>query len=89
MIDLLVGSEGTLAIIVGIQLTLSPIPAATSSVLGSFATLEEATIAATKAVEEGASACELLDKTFLSYAASNESADSKVRKRIEGAAAIL
>ncbi|MFL5479633.1 MAG: FAD-binding oxidoreductase, partial [Gemmatimonadaceae bacterium] len=89
VIDLLVGSEGTLAIIVGIQLTLSPIPAATSSVLGSFATLEEATIAATKAVEEGASACELLDKTFLSYAASNESADSELRKRIEGAAAIL
>jgi FAD/FMN-containing dehydrogenase len=89
LIDLLVGSEGTLAIIVGIQLTLSPMPTATSSVLGSFATMEEATTAATKAVEEGASACELLDKTFLSYAASNESADAKFKERVAGAAAIL
>src|SRR5206468_5363238 len=43
LVDLLVGSEGTLAIIVGIQLTLSPLPGATSSVLGSFPSLEEAT----------------------------------------------
>jgi len=89
LIDLLVGSEGTLAIIVGIQLNLSPLPVATSSVLGSFASIEEATVAATKAVEEGASACELLDKTFLSYAAANETADSKFRESIEGAVAIL
>ena len=89
LVDLLVGSEGTLAIIVDIQLTLSPLPAATSSVLGSFATLEEATAAATKAVEAGASACELLDRTFLAYAASGGSGDGKVRERIEGTAAIL
>jgi FAD/FMN-containing dehydrogenase len=89
LVDILVGSEGTLAIIVGIQLTLSPIPAATSSVLGSFATLEEATAAATRAVEAGASACELLDRTFLAYASSGGSADEKLRERIEGAAAIL
>jgi len=89
LIDLMVGSEGTLAIIVGIQLKLSPLPVATSSILGSFASIEEATAAATKAVDEGASACELLDKTFLSYAAANESADQKFKDRIEGAAAIL
>jgi FAD/FMN-containing dehydrogenase len=89
LIDLLVGSEGTLAIIVGIQLNLSPLPVATSSVLGSFASIEEATVAATRAVEEGASACELLDKTFLSYAAANETADAKFREHMEGAAAIL
>ena len=89
LVDLLVGSEGTLAIMVGVQLTLSPLPAATSSVLGSFATLEEATAAATRAVEAGASACELLDRTFLAYAASGGSTDEKVRERIEGAAAIL
>jgi len=89
LIDLLVGSEGTLAIIVGIQLNLSPLPVATGSVLGSFASLEEATAAAMKAVEEGASACELLDKTFLSYAAATESADARFREQIEGAAAIL
>jgi FAD/FMN-containing dehydrogenase len=89
LVDLLVGSEGTLAIIVRIQLSLSPLPGATSSVLGSFATLEEATAAAIKAVENGASACELLDRTFLAYAASAPSADENLRARMEGAAAIL
>ncbi|HJQ11921.1 MAG TPA: FAD-binding oxidoreductase [Gemmatimonadaceae bacterium] len=89
LIDLLVGSEGTLAIIVGIQLTLAPVAAATSSVLGVFPSLETATAAATTAVESGASACELLDKTFLSYAASGKTADEKFRQRIESAMAIL
>lgn len=89
LVDLLVGSEGSLAIIVRIQLSLSPLPGATSSVLGSFATLETATAAATKAVENGASACELLDRTFLAYAASAPSAVESLRARMEGAAAIL
>jgi FAD/FMN-containing dehydrogenase len=89
LVDLLVGSEGTLAIIVALQLSLSPLPTATSSVLGSFASLEDATAAATKAVEAGASACELLDRTFLAYAASARSDDDQLRKRMDGAAAIL
>ena len=89
LVDLLVGSEGTLAIIVGIQLKLAPVPAATSSVLGSFPSLETATAAASKAVEAGASACELLDRTFLSFAASGIGSDEKLRSRIEGSAAIL
>jgi FAD/FMN-containing dehydrogenase len=89
LVDLLVGSEGTLAIIVGIQLKLAPVPAATSSVLGSFPTLETATAAATGAVEAGASACELLDRTFLAYAASGKGIDDRLRARIEGSAAIL
>ncbi|HEX9219307.1 MAG TPA: FAD-binding oxidoreductase, partial [Gemmatimonadaceae bacterium] len=89
LVDLLVGSEGTLAIIVEIQLKLAAVPAATSSVLGSFASLEEATAAATKAVEAGASACELLDKTFLAYAVSSQPADTSFSERMEGATAIL
>ena len=89
LVDLLVGSEGTLVIIVGIRLSLSPLPAATSSVLGSFSSIEEATAAAMMAVETGASACELLDRTFLAYASSAPSADEALRERIEGAAAIL
>ncbi|MFL5504161.1 MAG: FAD-binding oxidoreductase [Gemmatimonadaceae bacterium] len=89
LVDLLVGSEGTLVVIVGVQLRLSAVPAATSSVLGSFTTLEQATVAATKAVESGASACELLDRTFLAYAATGDSADDSFRARTEGAAAIL
>ena len=89
LVDLLVGSEGTLAIIVSVQLSLSPVPAATSSVLGSFQSLEEATAAATKAVAAGASSCELLDKTFLGYAGNAAGSDDKFRERMEGAAAIL
>ncbi len=89
LVDLLVGSEGTLAIIVAVQLSLSPIPAATSSVLGSFPSLEEATAAATKAVAAGASTCELLDRTFLAYAGTAAGDDEKLRERMEGAAAIL
>ena len=89
LVDLLVGSEGTLAIIVAVQLSLSPVPAATSSILGSFQSLEEATAAATKAVAAGASTCELLDKTFLSYAGNAVGGDDKLREYMEGAAAIL
>jgi len=89
LVELLVGSEGTLAIIVGIQLKLAPVPAATSSVLGSFPSLETATAAATKALESGASACELLERTFLAYAATGSGIDEKLRGTIEGAAAIL
>jgi FAD/FMN-containing dehydrogenase len=91
LVDLLVGSEGTLAIIVGVELSLSPLPVATSSVLGSFASLEEATAAASKAVEAGASACELLDRTFLAYATTEGGgrSDEKLGQLMEGAAAIL
>ena len=89
LVDLLVGSEGTLVIIVGIQFVLSPLPAATSSVLGSFSSLEEATAAAMMAVDTGASACELLDKTFLAYAAKAPSADEALGELMEGSAAIL
>ena len=89
LVDLLVGSEGTLAIIVSIQFTLAPVAVATSSVLGAFPSLEAATAAATSAVELGASACELLDKTFLSYAASGKTADEKFRQLMESSSAIL
>jgi FAD/FMN-containing dehydrogenase len=68
LVDLLVGSEGTLAIIVGIELALCPVAAATSSVLGVFASLESAVTAAIKARESHAIACELLDRTFLDIA---------------------
>ena len=70
LVDLLVGSEGTLAFFVGIELDLVPIAAATSSVLGAFATIEAAVQAAALARASGAVACELLDRTFLDVAAS-------------------
>ena len=68
LVDLLVGSEGTLVIIVGIELRLAPLYPATASVLGAFDSLDAAVIAAGCARDAGASACELLDRTFLDVA---------------------
>jgi FAD/FMN-containing dehydrogenase len=70
LIDLFIGSEGTLVIIVGVELALTDLPAATSGVLGAFGSLDDAVAAAAKARESGAVACELLDRTFLEVAAS-------------------
>jgi FAD/FMN-containing dehydrogenase len=68
LVDLLVGSEGTLALFVEIELSLIPAAAATSSVLAAFRTLEGAVDGAVLACESGAVACELLDRTFLDVA---------------------
>lgn len=84
LIDLIVGSEGTLAIVVGVELALIPTPNATSSVLGAFATLESAVDAAVRARASGAVACELLDRTFLDVARSGASHDVP-----DGAEAVL
>lgn len=70
LVDLLVGSEGTLAFFTSLELALAPAARATSSVLGAFATIEEAVVAAGRARDAGAVACELLDRTFLDVAAS-------------------
>ncbi|HEU4640965.1 MAG TPA: FAD-binding oxidoreductase [Gemmatimonadaceae bacterium] len=74
LVDLLVGSEGTLAVFVGVELALAPVPGATSSLLAEFPTLEQAVDAATRARLAGASACELLDRTFLDVAAQGAAA---------------
>jgi len=65
LVDLLVGSEGTLAVFVGIELALAPRPSATTSALAAFPSLEAGVAAAAVAREAGASACEMLDRTFL------------------------
>jgi FAD/FMN-containing dehydrogenase len=70
LVDLLVGSEGTLAFFTEIELGLAPRAPATSSTLGAFASLEAAVSAAVEARAAGAAACELLDRTFLDVAAS-------------------
>lgn len=69
IVDILIGSEGTLAIIVGLELALAPVPAATSSILAAFPSLEAAIDGAIRARNAGATACELLDRTFLEMAA--------------------
>jgi FAD/FMN-containing dehydrogenase len=68
LVDLIVGSEGTLVLIVGLELRLLPLHAATASVLGAFASLDDAVLAAGDARAAGASTCELLDRTFLDVA---------------------
>ena len=68
MLDLLIGSEGTLAVFVGLEIRLTTIPEAISSVLAEFDSLESAVAASQKATAFGAAACELLDKTFLEFA---------------------
>jgi FAD/FMN-containing dehydrogenase len=70
LVDLLVGSEGTLAFFTQLELNLIPTAAATSSVLGAFDSLEAAVQAAIATRAAGAGACELLDRTFLDVAAS-------------------
>lgn len=65
LIDLLVGSEGTLAVFAGAELMLAPVPGATAAVLAAFPTIEASVRAAIRAREAGAAACELLDRTFL------------------------
>jgi len=69
LVDLLVGSEGTLALFTEVELALAPIPGATATLLATFPSLEAATECAAIAREAGASACELLDRTFLDVAA--------------------
>ena len=68
VVDLVVGSEGTLCLVVGVELALLAAPAATSTVLGSFGSLDDAVGAAVGARSAGAVACELLDRTFLEMA---------------------
>jgi FAD/FMN-containing dehydrogenase len=69
LVDLLVGSEGTLAFIVGIELALTDVPNSTASLLASYSSLDDAVIGTEEARRAGASACELLDRTFLDVAA--------------------
>ncbi len=76
LIDLIIGSEGTLGVVVGVELALTDLPRATSGVLGAFGSLDDAVVAATKARESGAVACELLDRTFLEVAATGLGAGS-------------
>ena len=71
MIDLLVGSEGTLALFTDVEVALCPIAGATATVLATFPSLEHATACAVSARDSGASACELLDRSFLDVAATD------------------
>jgi FAD/FMN-containing dehydrogenase len=92
LVDLIVGSEGTLVFVTAVERRLIPIASATSSVLGAFASLEDAVLGAQRARSAGAVACELLDRTFLDVAASGgaarqvpEETESALLAEVEGA----
>jgi FAD/FMN-containing dehydrogenase len=68
LLDLLVGSEGTLAIFTEVELQLTTLASATATVLVSFDSLERASRCATAVTEAGASACEMLDRTYIRFA---------------------
>ena len=68
LVDLLVGSEGTLALFTALELRLAPVPPASATVLASFPSLDAAAASAAIAAELNATACELLDSTFLQIA---------------------
>ena len=69
LVDLLVGSEGTLAFFTEVEVALLPVATSTATVLATFGSLEAATECAGRAAALGVTACELLDRTFLSVAA--------------------
>ena len=72
-LDLILGSEGTLALIVAVELRLAPLQRTTASLLAGFPDLEGAAAAAGRLAAHGASAVELLDRSFLEIAASEGS----------------
>ena len=77
------GSEGTLALIVGLELRLAPAMPGDGSVLGAFASLDDGGRRRGAAhASAGAVACELLDRTFLDVARSG-GAPVPVRRRRE------
>ncbi|MDQ3388707.1 MAG: FAD-binding oxidoreductase [Gemmatimonadota bacterium] len=65
IVDLLVGSEGTLALVTGAVMRLAQIPAARALAVLEFTSLEEAGAAVERIAPHQPSACEILDRTFL------------------------
>jgi FAD/FMN-containing dehydrogenase len=64
-VDLLVGSEGTLALIVAAELRLVPLPAYRGLALLEFTDLVAAGAAVLRVLEMEPATCEILDRTFL------------------------
>ena len=68
LVDLLVGSEGTMALFTAIEVALEPRPPSSATMLAAFASLDQAAAAALAASGAGAATCELLDRTLLDLA---------------------
>lgn len=67
-LDLLIGSEGTLALVTAVQWRLEPIPTDVAGAAVGFASLDELTEAVPHLVALNPSAVELLDYTLLAFA---------------------
>lgn len=64
-VDLLVGSEGTLALVTGATVRLAPVPAARGLALLEFTELEAAGGAVRRILELQPATCEMIDRTFI------------------------
>lgn len=70
VLDVLIGSEGSLAIITAVEVRLTLLAEATASLLAGFTDLAAAAACAGELARLGASAVELLDRSFLEIASS-------------------
>ena len=68
---LIVGSEGTLAVVAGAEVKVVPIPTAQGLVILSFATIPAALDRLAEIIETGPAAVEMVDRMMLDLAASN------------------
>jgi FAD/FMN-containing dehydrogenase/Fe-S oxidoreductase len=75
---LIVGSEGTLALVTEATLRTVPIPAAQAAVMLSFARLADAVGAVAASLEDGPSACELIDRRVLGLLREADPADREL-----------
>lgn len=64
-VDLIVGSEGTLAIVVAAEIRLAPVPPERGVALLEFASLEIASETIIDILPLGPATCEMLDRTFI------------------------
>ncbi len=83
-VDLLVGSEGTLALVTGATLRLAPLPAARGLALLELTSLERAGAAVREVLRHDPATCEMLDRTFLDLVRSGgEDAGYPLREGLE------
>lgn len=72
-VDLLVGSEGTLALVVGARLRLAEVPRHRGLAVLEFGSLDAAAEAVQEILEHAPATCEMLDRTFLELVRSDDS----------------
>jgi FAD/FMN-containing dehydrogenase/Fe-S oxidoreductase len=81
---LMVGSEGTLGIVLEAKVKLVPLPKAKAVMVISFADLLESLSAAPVILRHGPSAIEVMDKSILDYTRQNENLNNIRNEFIEG-----